>query len=157
MPTFSKCCPGADEYLCQVCGRVKCSGCQPSTWRTDITGNKSAGNVCPDCLKAHKPKSDGRPYTILYKKDPSFRETKDLTIADIPRDFVVVKEISAKNMQDAWIKMQGENWSPKGEARPLIEKLGLQHTSMSVGDVMYDKTAKNYWQVCMMGFRRVCR
>jgi hypothetical protein len=32
--------------------------------------------------------------------------------------------------------MQGEMWSPNGEARPLIEAKGLQHTSMSVGDVV---------------------
>lgn len=32
--------------------------------------------------------------------------------------------------------MQGEVWSPKGEARELIESLGLGHTSMSVGDVL---------------------
>ena len=32
--------------------------------------------------------------------------------------------------------MQGEKWSPKGEARELIKSKGLRHTSMSVGDVM---------------------
>lgn len=31
---------------------------------------------------------------------------------------------------------QGENWSPEGEARDLIQGLGLNHTSMSVGDVV---------------------
>ena len=51
MPHFSNCCKGADEYICQKCRKIKCSGCQPSTWRPDITGHKSAGNVCPDCMK----------------------------------------------------------------------------------------------------------
>ena len=32
--------------------------------------------------------------------------------------------------------MQGEVWSPNGEARPLIAGKGLTHTSMSVGDVI---------------------
>lgn len=32
--------------------------------------------------------------------------------------------------------MQGEVWSPNGEARELIEAKGLDHTSMSVGDVV---------------------
>ena len=33
-------------------------------------------------------------------------------------------------------KMQGENWSPNGEARDLIRSKGLEHTSMSVGDAV---------------------
>lgn len=49
MPHFSDCC-GRDEYVCQVCGAILCSSCHPSEWRPDITGSKSAGNVCPTCL-----------------------------------------------------------------------------------------------------------
>lgn len=30
--------------------------------------------------------------------------------------------------------LQGENWSPNGEARELIKSLKLGHTSMSIGD-----------------------
>jgi len=33
--------------------------------------------------------------------------------------------------------MQGEVWSPNGEQRDYIHSLGLTHTSMSVGDVVY--------------------
>jgi len=50
MPHFSKCC-GADEYICQVCWNIFCDKCRPSEWRPDVTGHKSAGNVCPSCLK----------------------------------------------------------------------------------------------------------
>ena len=32
--------------------------------------------------------------------------------------------------------MQGEVWSPEGEARSMIRRKGLDHTSMSVGDVI---------------------
>ena len=32
--------------------------------------------------------------------------------------------------------LQGEYWSPNGEARDLIRKLGLCHTSFSAGDVI---------------------
>lgn len=32
--------------------------------------------------------------------------------------------------------MQGENWGPDKEAHSLIPSLGLDHTSMSVGDVI---------------------
>lgn len=32
--------------------------------------------------------------------------------------------------------MQGENWSPNGEANDHIRSLDLRHTSMSVGDIV---------------------
>lgn len=53
MPHFSSCCPGADTYICQKCAKIFCSKCQPSQWRPDITGHKSAGNVCPKCLEEY--------------------------------------------------------------------------------------------------------
>ncbi len=46
--------------------------------------------------------------------------------------------------------MQGERWSPKGEARRMIRELGLHHTSMSVGDVMV--TNRRILMVDHMGF-----
>ncbi len=49
-----KICGSPDDYLCQICGKVKCGKCEPSSWRPDITGSRSAGNVCPGCLKEHK-------------------------------------------------------------------------------------------------------
>jgi len=48
MPHFCKC--GADTYICQKCGKVFCSKDYPPEWRADITENKSAGNVCPECV-----------------------------------------------------------------------------------------------------------
>ena len=35
-----------------------------------------------------------------------------------------------------WVALQGEVWSPMGEARALISTYGLQHTSMDVSDVV---------------------
>jgi hypothetical protein len=48
-PEFCNC--GADMYICQVCHKDSCSKDSPSEWRPDITGNESAGNVCPECVK----------------------------------------------------------------------------------------------------------
>ena len=70
MPHFSKCCPGSDDYICQVCGKIRCSGCKPSVWRTDITGYPSAGNVCPECLKAYIANSKVR--EAIYMRPKSF-------------------------------------------------------------------------------------
>jgi hypothetical protein len=49
---------------------------------------------------------------------------KDLTLPD------------GAGLDDVYREMQGEVWSPEGEAFDLIEEKGLQHTSMSVGDVV---------------------
>ena len=51
MPHFSECCEGADTYICQRCGRIRCGSCQPGKWRPDITGNSSAANVCMSCIE----------------------------------------------------------------------------------------------------------
>lgn len=40
---------GADMYICQVCGRDLCSVLHPAVWNEEATGNKHAGNVCPEC------------------------------------------------------------------------------------------------------------
>lgn len=44
--------------------------------------------------------------------------------------------IDADSPEDAYVKMQAENWSPNGEACTLIEERFLSHTSMSVGDIV---------------------
>lgn len=40
------------------------------------------------------------------------------------------------DLEDVFVRMQGEVWSPNGEAMLLIEAKGLRHTSMSMGDVV---------------------
>src|ERR1041385_1918229 len=52
MPHFSDCCPGRDTYICQVCARIRCSGCQDGEWLNlqEFTGIDRDGNVCPNCL-----------------------------------------------------------------------------------------------------------
>jgi hypothetical protein len=49
--------------------------------------------------------------------------------------------------------MQGENWSPNGEANELIQARGLCHTSMSMGDVI--QAGDEYYQVACVGFRKI--
>jgi hypothetical protein len=48
--------------------------------------------------------------------------------------------------------MQAENWSPNGEMRDFIRILGLSHTSMSVGDVIYSEELDTFFSVCRFGF-----
>jgi hypothetical protein len=62
------------------------------------------------------------------KPDPKDLEKTHVSLLDLEKDIVDLDQI--------YKHMQAENWSPHGEARPLIENRGLNHTSMSVGDVI---------------------
>jgi hypothetical protein len=44
--------------------------------------------------------------------------------------------VPSTDLEQIFCAMQSEHWSPNGEARGLISGLGLDHTSMSVGDVI---------------------
>ena len=54
-------------------------------------------------------------------------------------------------LEDVFLHFQAEVWSPNGEARELIRRLKIQHTSMSVGDVVID-SAGRVFMVAMFGF-----
>jgi hypothetical protein len=63
-----------------------------------------------------------------------------LGTTDRPKD-----EKNRESLSRLFIDLQGENWSPNGEANFLIRRLGLSHTSMSVGDVIRFKTGEVYF------------
>lgn len=58
---------------------------------------------------------------------------------DLTKTHVRLGTIAAdKNNLDAvYVAMQGESWSPNGEAKDLIGNSGSGHTSMSVGDIIF--------------------
>lgn len=49
---------------------------------------------------------------------------------------VLLGKIAEKNLEKIYSLMQGEAWSPQGQGRELVQKLGVGHTSMSVGDIV---------------------
>src|SRR5215475_10303224 len=57
------------------------------------------------------------------------------------------------DLEKLYREMQGEIWSPNGEARDLILSKGLSHTSMSVGDVVVVDGA--VFIVAIMGFKEL--
>lgn len=71
----------------------------------------------------------------------------------IEQTYAMVKEIEVKTLEEGFIKMQGENWSPNSEARDHIISLGLKHTSMSIGDAFQDENGV-YFVVESFGFRK---
>lgn len=60
----------------------------------------------------------------------------EVTKASLQDTHVKIGSIAETNPEKVYMMMQGENWSPEGEARELISKSGSGHTSMSVGDVL---------------------
>jgi hypothetical protein len=100
-------------------------------------------------------------YEIYYMKpfkahlcaDKSLTATKALDPHKPTHVFLM--RIEAENLDGLFHYMQGENWSPNGEARPLIISRGLGHTSMSVGDIIHDVGANHYHQVDFVGFHRM--
>ena len=96
-------------------------------------------------------------YQIFYARCPTFRPSgafgiPRLTVAAMQSGHVRLCEVQAESLEDAWCQMQAERWSPNGEARPLLERLGLSHTSMSVGDVIQDEDGA-CWECLDLGWR----
>lgn len=83
--------------------------------------------------------------------DPDLKELP--TRESLSKDYVLVGEIGEKELEVVFIAMQGEMWSPNGEAREMIEALGLGHTSLSVGDVI--EVDGVMWLVAPVGFKRL--
>tara|TARA_Y100000034_G_C6903679_1_gene418729 strand:- start:2487 stop:3287 length:801 start_codon:yes stop_codon:yes gene_type:complete len=73
----------------------------------------------------------------------------------LKKTHVLLGSVGEKDKECIWHALQGEHWSPRGEARDLIESKGLHHTSMSMGDVIViDGTAH---LVDRFGFRALPR
>ena len=83
---------------------------------------------------------------ISYQKpDPRNLDATHIHLMDIEVD-------GTEPLEKAYHRMQGEVWSPNGEARDLISSKGLQHTSMSVGDVIVNKDSGEVYVVAQFGF-----
>jgi hypothetical protein len=97
-------------------------------------------------------------YAVYYQRPTTgftFLQRDDLTVANLEKTHALVKKGLRASSKDAvFAKMQGEHWSPQGQAIPLIKSLGLQHTSMSVNDVVRDLQG-GFWQCMNLGWRQI--
>ena len=55
---------------------------------------------------------------------------------DLDKTHVFLGRIGEKNLKNIFKMMQGEFWSPNGEAKDVISRKGLHHTSMTTGDIV---------------------
>ena len=70
---------------------------------------------------------------------------------DLTKTHVHLGNIDASDPEDAYAKMQGEFWSPNGEAYNFISQKGVGHTTMSLGDVVVMPDGKRL-MVASIGF-----
>ena len=87
-------------------------------------------------------------HTILFFVDQPF------SVELLPVTHRFVCELDVPRLENVFVRMQGEVWSPNGEARELIASLGLHHTSMSIGDVVQDNDGV-HWMCAPLGWQRL--
>lgn len=93
---------------------------------------------------------------IWYTKgyfNPFGREKDNITPKSMKKTHILLGSIAETDLDKIFSMMQGERWSPNGEARNLILDLGLTHTSMSVGDII--QVGKVIYLVDTIGFKEI--
>lgn len=83
---------------------------------------------------------------VWYRKnftDNVLNAISKISKESIEKTHIKLGEIAGhENFEEIFNAMQGETWSPNGEARELIKSLGLDHTSMSVGDIIQSSSGR---------------
>ena len=87
-------------------------------------------------------------HPILFYADQPF------SVELLPVTHRFVCELDVPRRDNVFAQLQGEVWSPNGEARELIASLGLHHTSMSIGDVVQDGDGV-HWMCAHLGWKRL--
>jgi len=57
-------------------------------------------------------------------------------IKNLKKTHVLLGSVKGTNKEKLFDPLQGEKWSPNGEAYDLIDQSGTMHTSMTVGDII---------------------
>lgn len=114
------------------------------------------GEPCPKCgkLSIELPHPNGNThFDVRYTRQPTFNEDDmPKTSEEIDAEYTKVADVWAANLGEVYHFMQGEVWSPHGERNDLISRLSLKHTSMSVGDLVFDAAQKKWFIVVGVGF-----
>lgn len=114
-------------------------------------------------MKANQERDKQMKYDVWYMQPTFFingsmgsewmKERGALPVADaLHLTHIYLKTVEAPDLEALYRMMQGEVWSPNGEARELILSKGLGHTSMSMGDIAVEHGAEKVWMVDQFGF-----
>lgn len=77
----------------------------------------------------------------------------EVTADTVPTTHALIGKIRETNPEKIFSMMQGDSWSPEGQANDMISKSGTGHTSMSVGDVI--RIGNKWLMVDRFGFRDI--
>lgn len=92
-------------------------------------------------------------YTVLYARDSYYWHFKSATSFQAFDAYAMINPVlEASDMEDVFVKMQGECWSPNGEARNFLSAISCYHTSMSVGDIIINNQTLEAYRVAGEGF-----
>ncbi|HCW06353.1 MAG TPA: hypothetical protein DGG95_03195 [Cytophagales bacterium] len=98
-------------------------------------------------------KNNMNTFTAFYCKDTDYGVMDKLyPFNNFSDRFIPFMTISAKDLGDAFMNLQGEVISPNGELRQAVLDLGLSHTSFSVGDVLYWHERDLYYMCQPLGW-----
>jgi hypothetical protein len=98
-------------------------------------------------------------YRIYYMKPDYFAKfihgIEIPTRQQLEETHVHLLDLEASTLDAIFSSMQGEVWSPNGEARSLIKGKGLAHTSMSIGDVVEDIDTGEMFACAFVGWSKM--
>ncbi|HEV2160297.1 hypothetical protein [Bradyrhizobium sp.] len=75
---------------------------------------------------------------------------------DLSATHVHLTDIEADDRENVLHRMRANIWSPNGEALDLLRSKGLEHTTMTIGDVLVDESDAVYL-VTALGFSRLSK
>jgi len=117
-------------------------------------------NLLKTLISQNVNQRDGKPFAVYYQtkfgtgSDAAYNayDGKDVTVN--LAGYTKLADVWCQDLENVFALMQGDLWSPQGEARPIIRGLGLQHTSMSVGDLVRDENGE-FFICAMISFKKV--
>jgi hypothetical protein len=101
-------------------------------------------------------------FEVYYKVNTDFEVPEKISAGEFLSGYRLVSSIAIEkdgdidnSLEKIYRNMQGENWSPNGEAREYIQAVGLNHTSMSTGDIVHYQNRDKYYVVAPIGFHEI--
>jgi len=103
-------------------------------------------------VKANFTRDFGMGYKFLDERNLLPHNEKELKRSHVLLGKIKGIGTNESGLEKLYMVMQGEVWSPKGEAYNMISKSGSYHTSMSVGDLV--RKGNDLWIVDHHGFHQ---
>lgn len=91
---------------------------------------------------------------LMMGYNSAVKENKLPVCNDLEKTHVKLGTLAETNKEKIYQSLQGEVWSPNGEASKFIKSLGISHTSMSVGDIIKTADGSCYF-VDLTGFKEL--